>query len=106
MGQLTLDGEQIGRGAIVGFRPNLSVAAGVDQFCVDANPITRALYRAFHDVNDAELSADFAHVALSACLVLAHAGVADNLQIRDLREIGQNLVLDAIGEIGVVLVVA
>ena len=82
----------------------MSVSAGVDQLCVDAKTIPGALDRTFHDVSDTELLADLAHVAFGPGLVLPHAGVADHLQIRDLGEIGQDLVLNAIGEVGVLFV--
>ena len=62
--------------------------------------------RTLHDVSDTELPADLAHVAFGAGLVLLHTGVANHLQIRDLREVGQDLVLNAIGKVGVVLVFA
>jgi len=45
-------------------------------------------------------------LAFGARLVLAHTGVADHLQIGDLREVSKDLVLDSIGEVGVVLVFA
>jgi hypothetical protein len=60
----------------------------------------------FHDVSDPELPTDLPHVAFGAGLVLLHTGVANHLQIRDLAEIGQDLVLNAIGEVSVVLVFA
>ena len=106
MGQLTLDCEQIGCGAIVSFGPDMRVGARVDQFRVDAKTIRDASHRTFHDVSDAELPADFAHVAFGARLVLAHTGVADHLQVRKLREIGEDLVLHAVGEVGVAFVFA
>src|SRR5262249_43023920 len=94
------------RGAIVGFGPNVRIGAGIDQFGVDAKAVAGALNRAFHDVSDAELLADFAQVAFGAGLVLAHAGVTDHFQIRNFGQIGQDLVLHAVGKIGVVPIVA
>ncbi len=49
----------------------------------------------------AELLADLAQIARRAGLVLHDRRAADHLQIRDLGEVGQDLVLHAIGEEGV-----
>ena len=73
-----MDGEQIGRGPIVSLGPHMRVSARVDQLRVDAKTIPDALNRAFHDVSDAELLPNFAHVAFGPGLVLAHTGVADH----------------------------
>ena len=62
--------------------------------------------RAFHDIADTKLPPDFAHVAFGAGFVLAHTRVTDHFQIRNLGEIGQDLVLHAVGEVGVVAIVA
>ena len=62
----------------------MTVGARVDQLRIDAEAITGALHRTFHDVSDTELLADLAHVAFGPGLVLTHAGVADHLQIGDL----------------------
>jgi hypothetical protein len=45
-----------------------------------------------------ELLADLAQIARRAGLVLHHRGAADHFQVRDLREVGQDLVLHTIGE--------
>ena len=49
----------------------------------------------------AELLADFTQIARRAALVLHHARAADHFKLRDLCEVGQDLVLDALGEEGV-----
>ena len=49
----------------------------------------------------AELLADLAQIARRAALVLHHGGAADHFQVGDLRQVGQDLVLHAIGEEGV-----
>ena len=43
LGKLTLNGEQIRCGAIVGLSPDMSVRASVDQFSIDAEAITGTL---------------------------------------------------------------
>src|SRR5439155_26346867 len=45
LGQLALDREQVGRGTIVSFGPDVTVGACVDQLRIDANAITGALHR-------------------------------------------------------------
>ena len=57
-------------------------------------------------MRDAELLADLAQIARRAALVLHDARAADHFEIGDLREVGQNLVLHAIGEKGVLFVAA
>ena len=102
--QVTLDCKQVRRGAIVCLRPNVSVGARVYQRRIDTKTIAGALHRTFHDVSDAELPPNFAQIAFGPGLVLAHACVADDFQVGDLRQIGKDLVLDSVSEVSVVLV--
>ena len=48
--------------------------------------------------------ADLAHVLFAA--IFHHAGAADDLEIGDFRQLGQNVVLDAVGKGCVLSVVA
>src|SRR5438128_2100067 len=57
-------------------------------------------------MSDAKLLADFAQIALSAGLVLHHGGATDHLEVGDLGEVGQDLVLHAIGEESVLFILA
>ena len=78
--------------------------AGIDQVRDDAQVPRRTLHRTLEQVSDAELLADLLPVARGeVALVLLDAGVADDFQVRDFCEIGQDLVLHAIGEKGVLL---
>src|SRR4051794_9270852 len=54
----------------------------------------------------AKLLADFAQIALSPGLVLHHGRATDHLEVGDLGEVGQDLVLHAVGEEGVLFVLA
>ena len=63
---------------LTGFRPDVTVGTRVDQLRIDAKAIAGALHRTFHDVSDAELPADLAHVAFGAGLGWADTGVADH----------------------------
>src|SRR6266480_1170097 len=53
-----------------------------------------------------KLLANLAHVPLGAALVLHDAGAANDSQICNLREIGQNFVLHSISEISVLSFIA
>ena len=53
----------------------------------DTQLITRALNGTFKDVSDSELLANLAQISRHAALVLTNGGVADDSQIRDLRQI-------------------
>ena len=101
-----MDGEDIGQIAIVGLCPQMRVGAGIDQLRVHPHFVGRALHTAFDNMRHAELLTDLAQIARRAALVLHHRGAADHLQVRDLRQVGQDFVLHAIGEEGVLRVAA
>ena len=103
--QLGLEREEIGDLAIVGVVPNVEIGAGVDQLGIDPHPVRLAPHGPFHHVGDAERFADLAQVPRPAS-VLAHGSAADHFQVRHLRQARKDVVLDAVGEIGVLLVVA
>ena len=62
-----------------------------------------ALHRSLEQIGDAELLADFLPVAGLVVLVLLHTGAPDDFQVGDFRQVGQDLVLHAVGEERVVL---
>jgi hypothetical protein len=57
-------------------------------------------------MGDAELLTNFAQVAGRSALVLHHAGAANHFEIRNLGQVGQNLVLHAIGEESILFLIA
>ena len=79
----------------------MRVVAGVDQLGVYPHFVGRALHTALDDMCHTELLTDFAQIARRAAFVLHDARAADHFEIRDLCEVGQDLVLDAFGEEGV-----
>jgi hypothetical protein len=83
----------------------MKVRSRIDELRVDPHPVRVAPHRSFQDVRNPERVADLANVP-GAGPILPHRSATDHLQVRDLRQIGKNVVLDAIGEIGVLLVVA
>src|SRR5205807_7303787 len=84
----------------------MPISAGINELGTDANSPAGALDRAFKNVSDTECLADFPKVALDAVFVLHHGGAADDFEVGDLCEIGQDLVLNTIGKVGVLFVVA
>ena len=103
--QLGLEREQVGDLAIERIVPNVKIGARVDELGVDPHPVRVSPHGSFENVSDAERLADFTDVA-RAGPILAHRSAADHFQVRDLGQIGQNVVLDTVGKIGVLLIVA
>ena len=52
-------------------------------------------------MRDAKLLPDLAQIPSGRIFVLRHAGAADDFEVRDFGQIGQDFVLHAIGEEGV-----
>ena len=96
-----MDGEDIGQIAIVGLRPQMRVGPRVDQLRIYPNLIGGTLHAAFDNMCDAELLADLAQIARRAAFVLHDARAADHFQVGNLCQMGQDLVLHALGEEGV-----
>ena len=84
----------------------LSVSSGVDQSSVHPHLAAGALHTTFKQMRHAERLADFAQVAGDTAFVLHCRRPANDFQIGDPSEIGQDFVLHAIGEEGVLLVYA
>ena len=100
-----MDGKKIGQLAIKSLGPNMGVGASVDQLRVHPHPIAGTSHRAFQHMGNAERFADLAQVART-CSILLHRGPADDLQVRDLRQAGENIVVHSVREEGVLPVVA
>ena len=100
-----MNGEHVGQVAIVIFGPNVLVVLGIDQLHVDAHTIANASHAAFQNCGDAERFSNFTNVwGLSA--ICHDRRARDDLQIANLRQIGEHIVLNAIGEVGVLFIVA
>jgi hypothetical protein len=54
----------------------------------------------------AELLTDLAQITCDSAFVLHHRGPADDFQVRDLGQVGQNFILHSIGEKRVLFFVA
>ena len=84
----------------------MRIGASIDQLSTDANSAAGALDRAFKNVSDTECFADFAEVTLDNVFVLHYRRAADHFEVGDLCEIGQDFVLNPIGKVGILFVVA
>ena len=92
--------------ALVVLRPDLAIAEGVDQLDIDRDLILVPPHASLEDIGHAQRFADFLDVARSDVAILHHAGAADHGERLDFRQVGQEIVLDAVGEKRVFLVVA
>src|SRR5689334_9378468 len=86
--------------------PDVRVIAGVDELSADSNRVRGALHASLKDKCNAKSLRDFTDVSRNAASVLLHAGATDHFQVRDLCQVGENLVLDAVGKECVFLVLA
>ena len=99
--EFSLQSNDIGQSAIVGFRPKLVAVARIDQRDVKHDPISRAIEASFQNVAHPERSADRCQIAPASRRKTRGTEMADHLQIPDLHEAGKNVVLDPLGEKGV-----
>src|SRR5207253_3286027 len=99
---LALDRKQVIQIAIVLFRPDVRVRAGVDQLRVHVKPGADSPDAALQHMGDSQLVTDLTHILLAA--IVHYAAPADDLEIGDFRKLGQNIVLRTIGKVGVLFV--
>ncbi len=105
-GKIGLDGEDVGQIAVVIFGPNVLVVVGIDQLHVHAHPIADAANAAFQKRGHAKRFANVAGVSHGAAAIRHDRRPRNHFQIADFREVCQNVVLDAVSEIGVFLFIA
>jgi tryptophan synthase beta subunit len=82
----------------------LSIRPCIYKLRVDSNAIPGFLHAAFHDIGNTKGLPEFALV-LGFPAVGRNAATADDLKRGDIRQIGDDSFLDAIGEISVFCVV-
>src|SRR5436853_5360817 len=90
---------------VVSFRPKMRIVCGIDELDIDAHLIARFLDSAFEDIRDAELLRDVRNVIARTLESLCRCA-RDDLEVTDSREPGQDLLLNAVGEIRVRFIVA
>ena len=93
---LTLDCEQIIQIAIVLLGPDVRVRARVDQLRVETEMRARSANAALQHMRYAQIISDLTQISFAT--IIHHTGPADDFQIGDLRQLGQNVVLHTIGE--------
>ena len=93
---LALDCEQIIQIAVVLFDPDVRVSARVDQLRVQMKMRAGPADAALQNMRYPQLVSDLTQISFAA--IFHHAGPADDFQVGDLRQLGQNVVLHAIGE--------
>ena len=79
----------------------MRVGPRVDQLRIYPNLIGSTLHAAFDNMSHAELLADFAQIARCAAFVLHDARAADDFQVGNSGQMGQDFILHALGEEGV-----
>ena len=84
----------------------MRVVARVDQLHVHPNSPGRALDTSFNHMRNTQSVRDLAKVAFQPALVFHHARSADDFQVGDLGEIGEDFVLHTAGEECVFFVLA
>src|SRR3546814_487330 len=102
---LVLDREDVGQLAVVPLGPEMAARLAVDQLRGDADAGASLAHAAFQHVAHAELAADVLNV--DGAPPVDEGGVAgDDEQARDLRQIGDNVLGDAVAEIGLLGITA
>ena len=91
-----LDSEHVFEVAIVLFRPDVRVSAGVNQLDVYVKPGTSLTDATFQHMGYAQLIADLRRVMLIT--IQHHASSAYNLKMSNLGQLGQKIVLDSVGK--------
>src|SRR5207249_8674107 len=82
----------------------MCVSARLDQLRVEAKMRAGSADAAFQNMRYAQIISDLTEISLAT--VIHHAGPADDLEICDPRQLGQDVVLDAIDERPAFLLVA
>ena len=85
-------------------RPYPCVCAGIHQLRIYMHLAARTARGPFEHMRNAKRAPDLTQIPFSA---ISHdTGPTDHLEVGDFRQLGQNVVLDAIGKKGVLLTVA
>ena len=101
-----LNSENIGQIAIVSLRPEMRIGARIDQLRVYSHAIASTLNTSFHDVHDAKFICNLAQITFRSGLILHNRSAADDLQVRDPGQVGQNFILHPVGKEDVIGIAA
>src|SRR5438477_2580504 len=106
LGQLALKTEGISQWPVVTFSPEMMIVARVDQLHAHDHAVLTPAHTAFEHVHDSEGQRDLRQITFRGAAIRHYRGAADDLQVVDLGETSQDVVLNSIGEKGVLLVIA
>jgi hypothetical protein len=95
---LVLEGEDVFEVAIVALGPEVKAGCGVDQLRVDPDPVRSASDAAFEDVTNAEVLGDLPGRCRSS-LVLKYGVTRGDEEARELRQVGDQILSQAIAEV-------
>src|SRR5690242_21658600 len=84
----------------------MRVVARVDQLRIDPHLVCHALDTAFQHMSNPERLANITQIPRCLSLVLRHTCSADYFEVRDLGQISENFILNAVSEKRVLLVIA
>ena len=74
LGDVTLDGENVGQIAIVTLCPSMRVRSRIDELSGHPDPVAGAAHASFEHIRNAEGAADLTEIAVRARAVTHHAG--------------------------------
>ena len=104
MRDFRLDSEYVIQVAIVLLCPDASIGASVHQLRIYVHFPVRTPHRSLEHVGDTQRITDLVYVLLAA--ILHDAGAADHFQIGNFCQLGQDVVLHAVGKEPVLFLVA
>ncbi len=97
VGDLVLDGENVGQFAVEGLRPEVAVVAGVNQLCGNPHPVAGLAHTAFQDVINLQFAGDLGDVEVLALVGKGRGARGDLQTIHPHQQIKQFLG-NAVGE--------
>ena len=93
---LTLDCEQIIQIAVVFLSPDVRVGARVDQLRVHVKNRAGSADTAFQDMRYSQIISNLTEISFAA--IFHHAGPADDFQVADFRQLGQDVILHTVSK--------
>ena len=104
-GNFSFHSEDVVEFPIITFRPEMFVVRSANQLHIHVHGVGDFLYAALQQIRHAQLPADVAQIVRRAFVFLGRSP-RDDLERCDLRQTGQDFVLDAVGKIGVIGIAA
>src|SRR5436190_21157624 len=76
----------------------MRISARIDQLRVYSHAIASTLNTSFHDMRDPKFISDLAQVTFRSGPILHNRSAADDFQVRDPGQIGQDFILHSVGK--------